>query len=43
MGSPVPLRTDFDATILRVLARKCGDNRQIRWLLALADIYDGMN
>ena len=43
MGSPVPLRTDFDATRLRVLARKCGDNRRIRRLLALAAVYDGMN
>ena len=43
MGSSVPLRTDFDATRLRVLARKCGDNRQIRRLLALAAVYDGMN
>ena len=43
MGSSVPLRTDFDATGLRGLARKCGDNRQIRRLLALAAVYDGMN
>jgi transposase len=43
MGSSVPLRTDFDATGLRVLARKSGDNRQIRRLLALAAVYDGMN
>ena len=42
MGSSVPLRTDFDATRLRGLARKCGDNRQIRRLLALAAVYDGM-
>ena len=43
MGSPVPLRTDFDATRLRGLARKCGDSRQIRRLLSLAAVYDGMN
>ena len=43
MGSSVPLRTDFDATGLRGLARKCGDNRLIRRLLALAAVYDGMN
>ena len=43
MGSSVPLRTDFDATRLRGLARKCGDNRQTRRLLSLAAIYDGMN
>ena len=30
-------------TRLRVLARKCGDNRQIRRLLSLAAVYDGMN
>ncbi len=34
MGSSVPLRTDFDATGLRGLAHKCGDNRQIRPLQA---------
>ena len=43
MGSSVLLRTDFDGTGLRGLARKCGDNRQIRRLLALAAVYDGMN
>jgi transposase len=43
MGSSGPLRTDFDATGLCVLARKCGDNRQIRRLLSLAAVYDGMN
>ena len=43
MGSSVPLRTDFDATRLRGFARKCGDNRQIRRLLSLAAVYDGMN
>ena len=43
MGFSIPLRTDFDATRLRGLARKCGDNRRIRRLLALAAVYDGMN
>ena len=43
MGSPVPLSTDFDATRLSGLARKCGDNRQIRRLLSLAAVYHGMN
>ena len=42
MGSSVPLRTDFDATRLRGLARKCGDNRQTRRLPSLAAVYDGM-
>ena len=31
------------STILRCLARKGGDNRQIRRLLSLAAVYDGMN
>jgi len=43
MGSAVPLRTDYTATDLRRLARRCSDNRQIRRLLALAAAYDGMN
>ena len=33
----------IQSTRLRGLARKCGDNRQIRRLLALAAVYDGMN
>jgi hypothetical protein len=33
---PVPLRTDFDATQLRVLARATKDGPQARRLLALA-------
>ena len=43
MGSAVPLRSDYTAVELRQLARRCGDNRQIRRLLALAAVYDGMN
>ena len=43
MSAAVPLRTDFDATTVRRFARSCMDNRQIRRLLALAAIYDGMN
>lgn len=39
----VPLRTDFYAATLRRLARGCSDNRQIRRLLALAAVYDGMS
>ena len=38
-----PLRGDFDAFSLRQLSRRCSDNRQIRRLLALAAVYDGMN
>lgn len=43
MDLSVPLRTDFDAIELRGLARQSSDNRQIRRLLALAAVYDGMN
>ena len=38
---PVPLRTDFDATALRAIARKSKDGPQARRLLALAAIYEG--
>ncbi len=41
MGSPVPLRDDFDAAALRKLARRTRDANQGRRLLALAAIYDG--
>lgn len=41
MGAAVPLRTDFDAARLRLLARKSKDGPQARRLLALAAIYDG--
>ncbi len=41
MGSPVPLRDDFDATALRRFARRSQDSNQSRRLLALAAIYDG--
>ena len=41
MGSPVPLRDDFDAAALRLLARRTRDADQGRRLLALAAIYDG--
>jgi len=43
MGSSVPLRSDFCATDLRRIAKRCRDNRQIRRLLALAAVYEGMN
>jgi len=39
----VPIRSDFDAAALRRIAKRCTDNRQIRRLLALAAVYDGMN
>jgi len=41
MGSPVPLRADFDAAALRLRARRTRDADQGRRLLALAAIYDG--
>jgi transposase len=41
MAVPIPLRGDFDASRLRVLARKSKDAPQARRLLALAAIYEG--
>jgi transposase len=38
---PIPLRSDFDALQLRVLARKTKSAPQARRLLALAAIYEG--
>ena len=38
---PVPLRGDFDADGLRVIARRSKNGPQARRLLALAAIYDG--
>lgn len=38
---PIPLREDFDAAQLRLLARRAKDAAQARRLLALAAIYDG--
>ena len=38
---PIPLRPDFDAVGLRILAKKSKDAAQARRLLALAHIYDG--
>ena len=43
MPAAIPLRRDFDAPTLRRLARRCRDNRQIRRLLALAAVSDGLN
>jgi len=39
----ITLREDFDAATLRQLSRRCRDTRQVRRLLALAAVYDGMN
>jgi transposase len=41
MGSPVLLRDDFDASTVRLLAKRTRDADQGRRLLALAAIYDG--
>ncbi len=41
MGFPVPLRDDFDAAVLRLLARRTLDANRGRRLLALATVYDG--
>src|SRR5580692_9545491 len=41
MSTPVPLRSDFDAIGLRMLARRSRDPDQTRRLLALAEIYGG--
>ena len=41
MSAPIRLRSDFDASRLRGLARKTKDGPQARRLLALAPIYDG--
>lgn len=43
MPPAIPLRTDFDASTIRGLARQCRDARQGRRLLSLAAIYDGMS
>ena len=41
MGVAVPLRVDFDAARLRLIAKKSKDGPQARRLLALAAVYDG--
>lgn len=41
--SGIPIRTDYDAEMLRGLAKRCKDARQSRRLLALAAVYDGMS
>ena len=39
----IQLRSDYDAAELRRLAKRSQNNRQIRRLLALAAVYDGMS
>lgn len=43
MGSPLALRTDYDSNALRHLSKRCSDTRQVRRLLSLAVVYDGMS
>jgi len=43
MLSTVQLRNDYDAAGLRELSKRSRDPRQIRRLLALAAVYDGMS
>ena len=43
MSAKIPLRTDHDAVEARALARKATDPNQVRRLLAIAAVYDGMN
>jgi len=43
MPSIVQLRDDYDAAAVRELAKRSRDPRQIRRLLALAAVYDGMS
>ena len=38
---PLPLRTDYDALMVRAAARKSKDGAQARRLLSLAAIYEG--
>ncbi|MEQ8778711.1 MAG: helix-turn-helix domain-containing protein [Roseibium album] len=41
MGGRIALREEYDAGLLRRLAKRSGDAYQTRRLLALASIYDG--
>ena len=43
MASTVQRREDYDGGELRMLAKRSRDPRQIRRLLALAAVYDGMS
>jgi hypothetical protein len=40
-GSAIALRRDYESAQLRALARQSEDADQVRWLLALALVYDG--
>ena len=43
MSACIALRDDYDSPDLRRLAKASRDPRQVRRLLALAAVYDGMN
>ena len=43
MSACIALRDDYDSLLLRGLARRSRDPRQVRRLLALAAAYDGMS
>ncbi len=43
MSVCIALRDDYDSIQLRRLAKRSGDTRQVRRLLALAAAYDGMS
>ena len=43
MTRAVPFRQDFNAAKLRQISKRRSDPRQIRRLLALAAVYDGMS
>ena len=42
MGTPIPLRNDYDGPTLRHLARRSDDANQTRRLLTLAAIRAGL-
>jgi putative transposase len=41
MSAAIALRDDYDAAVLRALAKRSEDAAQVRRLLALAVVYDG--
>jgi transposase len=43
MGTAIPLRTDYSASELRLFAKRAEDAGQVRRLLSLAAVVDGMS
>ena len=43
MACALELRIDFNAPVLRTLAKRCSNAKQARRLLSIAAIYDGMS